>query len=47
VLNGTAVPMDECTLTDLIRDFAGPPHRYVSRLTMGDRQLAEDVVQET
>ena len=39
--------MDDRTLTDVIRDFSAPLHRYVSKLTWGDRHLAEDVVQET
>lgn len=39
--------MDERTMIDLVRDFAKPLHRYVSRLTSHDTQLAEDVVQET
>ena len=39
--------MDERTLADLIRDFRAPLYRYVSKLTAPDRQLAEDVVQET
>jgi RNA polymerase sigma-70 factor (ECF subfamily) len=39
--------IDEATLTKLIRDYAGPLHRYVTRLTFHDAQLAEDIVQET
>lgn len=39
--------MDERTMTELVRDFSAPLHRYVSRLTSHDAQLAEDVVQET
>lgn len=39
--------MDDRTLAELIHDFGGPLHRYVSKLTSHDAQLAEDVVQET
>jgi RNA polymerase sigma-70 factor (ECF subfamily) len=39
--------MDEATLGDLIRDYSTPLLGYVSKLTWGDRQLAEDIVQET
>jgi RNA polymerase sigma-70 factor, ECF subfamily len=38
--------IDEATLTKLIRDYAEPLHRYVTRLTFHDVQLAEDIVQE-
>jgi RNA polymerase sigma-70 factor (ECF subfamily) len=39
--------MDDGTLTELIRDFGVPLRRYVSKLTVNDAPLAEDVVQET
>ncbi len=43
----TAPHMDERAMAELIRDFSAPLHRYVNKLTRHDRQLAEDVVQET
>jgi RNA polymerase sigma-70 factor (ECF subfamily) len=39
--------MDDRTLVEMVRDFSVPLHRYVSKLTAHDTQLAEDVVQET
>jgi len=39
--------MDDRTMAALVRDFTVPLHRYVSKLTTHDTQLAEDVVQET
>lgn len=44
---GPGATMDETTLGGLIRDYSAPLHGYVSKLTWGDRQLAEDIVQET
>jgi RNA polymerase sigma-70 factor (ECF subfamily) len=39
--------LDEPALTSLIRNHTAPLLRYVTRLTFNDRQLAEDIVQET
>jgi RNA polymerase sigma-70 factor, ECF subfamily len=39
--------MDEPTLTELIREYSVPLLGYVTKLTFNDRQLAEDIVQET
>jgi RNA polymerase sigma-70 factor (ECF subfamily) len=39
--------MDVATLTNLIKTYTEPLHRYVTRLTFKDVQLAEDIVQET
>jgi len=39
--------MDEAILTYLIRDYTERLHRYVTRLTFHDVQLAEDIVHET
>lgn len=38
--------MDVATLTNLIKNYTEPLHRYVTRLTFNDVQLAEDIVQE-
>ncbi|MEU7061532.1 sigma-70 family RNA polymerase sigma factor [Streptomyces sp. NPDC046197] len=45
--NGTASTTDEELLRTLYAEHAGPLFHYVLRLTSGDRQWAEDVVQET
>ena len=37
---------DDVMVTELYRQIPAPPLAYVPRLTAGDRQLAEDVVQE-
>jgi RNA polymerase sigma-70 factor (ECF subfamily) len=39
--------MDDRTMAEVVRDCSVALHRYVSRLTAHDTQLAEDVVQET
>lgn len=39
--------MDETTFGELVRDHGPLLRRYVSRLTSGDRQLTDDIVQET
>jgi RNA polymerase sigma-70 factor (ECF subfamily) len=39
--------MTESALNDLVRDHSAPLLRYVNRLTFNDRQLAEEIVQET
>ncbi|GAB3885346.1 hypothetical protein GCM10029964_047860 [Kibdelosporangium lantanae] len=39
--------MDERTLSAVVRDFAAPLQRYVTKLTSNDQHLAEEVVQET
>jgi RNA polymerase sigma-70 factor (ECF subfamily) len=41
------VASDEALVTELYRTYHGPLLSYVLRLTAGDRQRAEDVVQET
>ena len=38
---------DDAVLTELYRQYRGPLLSFVLRLTAGDRQQAEDVVQET
>jgi RNA polymerase sigma-70 factor, ECF subfamily len=38
---------DDAALTELYRQYRGPLLSFVLRLTAGDRQQAEDVVQET
>ena len=38
---------DDVVLTELYRQYRGPLLSFVLRLTAGDRQQAEDVVQET
>jgi RNA polymerase sigma-70 factor (ECF subfamily) len=43
----TVAVMDERTLSAVVRDFAAPLHRYVTRLAPDDQHLAEEVVQET
>jgi RNA polymerase sigma-70 factor (ECF subfamily) len=45
--NGTISTTDEELLRALYAEHAGPLFHYVLRLTSGDRQWAEDVVQET
>jgi RNA polymerase sigma-70 factor (ECF subfamily) len=40
-------PDDDVLVTELYRRYRGPLLSYVLRLTAGDRQVAEDVVQET
>lgn len=45
--NGTISTTDEELLRALYAEHAGPLLHYVLRLTSGDRQWAEDVVQET
>ncbi|MEV6058032.1 sigma-70 family RNA polymerase sigma factor [Streptomyces sp. NPDC052107] len=45
--SGTISTTDEDLLRALYAEHAGPLFRYVLRLTSGDRQWAEDVVQET
>ncbi|MGW2648053.1 sigma-70 family RNA polymerase sigma factor [Streptomyces sp. NPDC001393] len=45
--NGTVSTTDEELLRALYAEHAGPLFHYVLRLTSGDRQWAEDVVQET
>jgi RNA polymerase sigma factor (sigma-70 family) len=40
-------PDDDAIVTELYRTYRGPLLAYVLRLTAGDRQQAEDVVQET
>ncbi|MEV5006650.1 sigma-70 family RNA polymerase sigma factor [Streptomyces sp. NPDC093064] len=44
---GTASTTDEELLRTLYAEHAGPLFHYALRLTSGDRQWAEDVVQET
>ncbi|MEW1773262.1 sigma-70 family RNA polymerase sigma factor [Streptomyces sp. NPDC086777] len=44
---GTLSTADEELLRTLYAEHAGPLFHYVLRLTSGDRQWAEDVVQET
>ncbi|MEV5954835.1 sigma-70 family RNA polymerase sigma factor [Streptomyces sp. NPDC051987] len=44
---GTLTTADEELLRTLYAEHAGPLFHYVLRLTSGDRQWAEDVVQET
>ncbi|MER6123265.1 sigma-70 family RNA polymerase sigma factor [Streptomyces sp. NPDC001795] len=44
---GTLSTTDEELLRTLYAEHAGPLFHYVLRLTSGDRQWAEDVVQET
>ena len=47
---GLCVPHDEPTSDDwqlLYRDNARPPYRYLLRLTFGNREEAEDHLQET
>ncbi|MER6355053.1 sigma-70 family RNA polymerase sigma factor [Streptomyces sp. NPDC001634] len=44
---GTISTTDEELLRTLYAEHAGPLFHYVLRLTSGDRQWAEDVVQET
>jgi len=44
-LTGTA--SDDAVLTELYRQYRGPLLLFVVRLTAGDRQQAEDIVQET
>ena len=44
-LTGTA--SDDLMVTELYRQYRGPLLLFVLRLTAGDRQQAEDVVQET
>jgi hypothetical protein len=39
---GPGATMDETALGDLIRDYSGPLLGYVTKLTWGDRQLAEE-----
>jgi RNA polymerase sigma-70 factor (ECF subfamily) len=39
--------LDEATLADLIHDYSAPLLGYVTKLTFHDRQLAEEIVQET
>jgi RNA polymerase sigma-70 factor, ECF subfamily len=41
------VASDDALLTELYRQYRGPLLAFVLRLTAGDRQRAEDVVQET
>jgi RNA polymerase sigma-70 factor (ECF subfamily) len=43
----TSAPDDDVVLTELYRQYRGPLLSFVLRLTAGDRQRAEDVVQET
>ncbi|MEU9479362.1 sigma-70 family RNA polymerase sigma factor [Streptomyces sp. NPDC048191] len=45
--DGTVSTTDEELLRALYAEHAGPLFHYVLRLTSGDRQWAEDVVQET
>ncbi|MQY37595.1 ECF RNA polymerase sigma factor SigL [Streptomyces sp. RB17] len=45
--NGTISTTDEELLRALYAEHAGPLFHYALRLTSGDRQWAEDVVQET
>jgi RNA polymerase sigma factor (sigma-70 family) len=44
---GTGSADDDAIVTELYRSYRGPLLAYVLRLTAGDRQQAEDVVQET
>lgn len=44
---GPGATMDETTLGDLMRDYSAPLLSYVTKLMWSDRQLAEDIVQET
>lgn len=43
----TPPTLTEATLTAIYRETIGPLYGYVSRLTNGERQFAEDVTQET
>jgi RNA polymerase sigma-70 factor (ECF subfamily) len=43
----TGAAADDALLTTLYRQYRGPLLSFVLRLTAGDRQQAEDVVQET
>jgi RNA polymerase sigma-70 factor (ECF subfamily) len=43
----TGAAGDDVVLTELYRQYRGPLLSFVLRLTAGDRQRAEDVVQET
>jgi RNA polymerase sigma-70 factor (ECF subfamily) len=43
----TGAAADDALLTALYRQYRGPLMSFVLRLTAGDRQQAEDVVQET
>ncbi|MGN6795201.1 MAG: sigma-70 family RNA polymerase sigma factor [Streptosporangiaceae bacterium] len=43
----SAKPSDDVLVTDLYRRYRAPLLAFVLRLTAGDRQHAEDVVQET
>src|SRR5262249_8796650 len=43
----TGAASDDAVLTELYRQYHGPLLLFVIRLTAGDRQQAEDVVQET
>jgi RNA polymerase sigma-70 factor (ECF subfamily) len=43
----TGAAGDDVVLTELYRQYRGPLLSFVLRLTAGDRQQAEDVVQET
>lgn len=44
---GRRATMDEATLADLLHDYSAPLLGYVTKLTFHDRQLAEEIVQET
>ena len=44
---GAGAADDDAVLTELYRQYRGPLLSFVLRLTAGDRQRAEDVVQET
>src|SRR5262249_48336525 len=43
----TGAASDDAVLTELYRQYRGPLLLFVVRLTAGDRQQAEDIVQET
>ena len=43
----TGAAADDAMVTELYRQYRGPLLSFVLRLTAGDRQQAEDVVQET
>ena len=43
----TGAAADDLMVTELYRQYRGPLLLFVLRLTAGDRQQAEDIVQET
>lgn len=45
--SGQSPPGDDALIADLYRRYRGPLLSFVLRLTAGDRQHAEDIVQET